>query len=489
MDRTRHRMVRLQQAARWLGPALGIGGLFIDIPEHPAAGAMLGIAAWMAVWWITECVPLAVTALLPVVLYPLTGVATPRETSATYMSSIMFLFVGGFLLAQALETSGLHRRIALGILRRMHAGPLQLLIAFGLASAGLSMWISNTATTLLMVTIGLAVLSRLDAVLTPESMQRLAPALMLMIAYAANIGGMGTPVGTVPNLVLIENLRTFAPDRAPGFLEWMLVGVPMVAAGLLVLLIVLGLPLRRLPWSTATADGLEAEWRRLGRMRRPERLVALVLAATALAWLTRTGIRGEGFALPGWSSLLPPGHRIDDGTVAMIGALSLFLLPAERNDRRPVLGGEAILRLPWDILLLLGGGFALAHGMKVSGLSLWFGEQLAFLDAVPLPLMLLGTALAITFLTEITSNTATTQIMLPVLAGVAVSSGTDPAPLLFAATLAASCAFMLPVATPPNAIVFATHRIPMAAMVSRGLRLNLIMPLLITALLLLLQTS
>ncbi|HHO68537.1 MAG TPA: SLC13/DASS family transporter [Gammaproteobacteria bacterium] len=445
---------------------------------------MLGIATWMALWWMTECVPLAVTALIPVIAFPLTGIATARDTAPRYMTSIMFLFVGGFLIAQALETSGLHRRIALAILRRLHRSPVQILAGFALATAFLSMWISNTATTMLMVTIALAVLKRLDALFDEAQMARLAPALLLLIAYAANIGGMGTPVGTVPNLVLLENLRTYAPALVPGFLQWMLVGVPMVVLGLLVLLWLLGRPLRSLPWSHAVADGLEDEWRRLGRPGRGERLVAWVLGLTALAWMTRQGIQGEGFSLPGWSALLPyPG--IDDGTVAMAGALLLFLVPV--HERSPLLGAEAIQRLPWGILILLGGGFALAFGMKESGLSLWVGQQLRLFEAVPLPLMLLGIALAITFLTEITSNTATTQILLPVLAGVALADGHDLLRVLLTATLAASCAFMLPVATPPNAIVFGSGRIPMQAMMRAGIRLNLTLPLLIVALVLALR--
>ncbi|RMG29157.1 MAG: SLC13/DASS family transporter [Gammaproteobacteria bacterium] len=484
MNRQTTRQPRgLRRLARWLGPALGLAGLFVTLGDHPAAGPMLGVAAWMALWWLTEAVPLAVTALLPVLTFPLAGIAGPRETAASYMSSIQFLFLGGFLLAQGLETSGLHRRIALGILHRMHASPLQLLVAFGLAAAALSMWISNTATTMLMVTIGLAVLDRLDAALDPGTLRRLAPALLLMIAYAANIGGMGTPVGTIPNLVLLENLRTFAPERVPGFLDWMRIGVPMVLLGLLVLVGVLGAGLRGLRWSTALGTGLDAEWRALGPLRREERVAAFVLALTALAWMTRTGIHGGGLTLPGWSALLPPGHRVDDGTVAVAGALLLFLLPA-REDRTPLLGAEAIPRLPWDILLLLGGGFALAHGMKASGLSAWLGEQLAFLSGVPLPWMVFGVAFAITFLTEISSNTATTQIMLPLLGGLAGATGQPAPPLLLAATLAASCAFMLPVATPPNAIVFATHRIPAARMARTGLLLNLVLPVIITGLVL-----
>ncbi|NOY61921.1 MAG: SLC13/DASS family transporter [Gammaproteobacteria bacterium] len=433
---------------------------------------MLGIAAWMALWWLTECVPLAVTALIPLIAFPLTGIASAKETAPRYMSSIMFLFIGGFLIAQALERTGLHKRLALVVLSRFHHSPLQILLGFSVTTAFLSMWISNTATTMLMVTIAIAVLSRLDKLFSSAQMNILATTLLLTIAYSANIGGMGTPVGTVPNLVFLENIRAAAPELAPSFLQWMMVGVPMVIIGLMVVLLLLGRRVRALHWQSGSVDHLYEELDGLGSLKRDEKFVAWVLGLTALAWMTRQGIKGDSFSIPGWSSLLPyPG--VDDGSVAIFSALLLFLVPI--RNAKPILGREAIGQLPWDILLLLGGGFALAMGMKGSGLSLWVGEQLSFLSAVPLPLMLLGIAAVIVFLTEITSNTATTQVMLPVLAGVAIATEQDMIALLLTTTLAASCAFMLPVATPPNAIVFATQRIQIQQMIKAGIRLNLIM--------------
>ncbi len=478
-------MNALQRFALFAGPALAVlCPLLVEIPDHPKAPFMLGIALWMALWWLTECVPLAVTALIPLVAFPLTGIATGKETAPRYMTSIMFLFVGGFLIAQALERSGLHRRIALWVLARFHHSPVQILVGFALVTAFLSMWISNTATTLLMATIAMTVLGSLDRLLPPKDVALLGAALLLAIAYSANLGGMGTPVGTVPNLVFLENLRQLDAERVPSFVQWMLVGVPVMLAGLAVVLGLFAHRLRGLPWQRQALAHLGEELAALGPMRREERFVAWVLGLTALAWMTRKGIDGDGFSIPGWSALLPhPG--VDDGTVAVAAALLLFLVPVQ--DGRPILGREAIGRLPWDILILLGGGFALAMGMKASGLSLWVGEQLAFLGEVPLWLMLLGVALVIVFLTEVTSNTATTQVMLPVLAAVATSAGQDPTALLLTATLAASCAFMLPVATPPNAIVFATGRLGMADMARAGLRLNLIMPWLIVGLVTLLR--
>ncbi|HEB63862.1 MAG TPA: SLC13/DASS family transporter [Gammaproteobacteria bacterium] len=466
-------MLNIKHVARLLGPLLAIAcPLFIDIPGHPQAAFMLGIALWMALWWLTECVPLAVTALIPLIAFPLSGIATAKETAPRYMTSIMFLFVGGFLIAQALERTGLHKRLALVVLSRFHQSPFQILAGFAFTAAFLSMWISNTATTMLMVTIAIAVLSRLDDLFSSTQMNLFATVLLLTIAYSANIGGMGTPVGTVPNLVFLENVRTSAPELVPSFVQWMMVGVPMVIIGLMVVLFMMGRKVRTLHWQAGSVDHLHDELRSLGPLQRDEKFVGWVLGLTALAWMTRQGIKGDDFSIPGWSSLLPyPG--VDDGTVAIFSALLLFLIPIRHGQ--PVLGKDAIGKLPWDILVLLGGGFALAMGMQGSGLSLWIGEQLSFLSVVPLPLMLLGIAMVIIFLTEITSNTATTQVMLPVLAGVALATDQDLIALLLTTTLAASCAFMLPVATPPNAIVFGSQRIQIKEMIKAGIRLNLIM--------------
>ncbi|MDX8407148.1 MAG: SLC13 family permease [Mariprofundaceae bacterium] len=462
-----------------LGPAIGlIVGLWADIPGHPDAGAMLGIALWMAIWWISECVPLALTAMIPLVAFPLFGVASGKEIAPRYVNSIIFLFLGGFMIAQAMENTGLHKRIALNMLSRLHASPLQLAIGFSLATAFLSMWISNTATTMLMVTIALPILHRLMEEHGEELIAPMAASFLLVIAYSANIGGMGTPVGTAPNLVFLENMHVAAPSMTPSFLQWMMIGVPMVILGLVVLFAFLGPGLARLPWKSTDAEALDQAVEQLGAMRREEKAVAWVLGLTALLWMSRKGIHAESFNLPGWASLLPH-HGVDDGTVAMLMASLLFLI--RKQDGKGILQTSSIRRLPWDIVLLLGGGFALAYGMQHSGLSLWLGDQLTFLQAAPVPLMMLGIALAITFLTEITSNTATTQVMLPILAAAALANSIDPLLILVPATLSASCAFMLPVATPPNAIIFGSGHVPMQTMVKTGIRLNLAMAVVVVS--------
>ncbi len=475
----------IKQIALITGPLLALlVPVLFDIQAHPQAAAMLGIALWMALWWMTECVPLAVTALIPLIAFPLTGIAAGKETAPRYMTSTIFLFLGGFLIAQAMEATGLHRRLALFILSRWNASLTQILIGFALATAFLSMWISNTATTMLMATIALAVLSRLDRELKPEEMKVVASTLLLTIAYSANIGGMGTPVGSPPNLVFLETMKRTFPENVPSFLQWMMIGVPVVIAGLTVLYFMEGRRLRHLPWSESAVTMLKQEAQGLGPMRGDERFVAAILSLTALAWMTREGIAGEGFSIPGWSALLP--HKgLDDGTVAIAAALTFFVVPIKQGV--PILDRAAFARLPWHILLLFGGGFAMAMGMERSGLSEVIGNQMAFLADVSPLVMMLGLALSVTFLTEITSNTATTQVLLPILAAVAVGSGQDAVLLLATATLSASCAFMLPVATPPNAIVFGTDRVPMSAMMKAGFKLNLVMALVIVAIVRLLR--
>ncbi|MDQ6971178.1 MAG: SLC13 family permease [Mariprofundaceae bacterium] len=465
--------------ARFAGPLTALTIAYsLNLPEHPHAPAMLGIAAWMAIWWISECVPIAFTAMIPLFAFPLAGIVAGKVIAPRYINSIIFLFIGGFLIAQALERSGLHKRLALALLSRLHAGPLQLALGFSLATAFLSMWISNTATTMLMVTIAIPLLARLSEERGAETMQPITVAFLLTIAYSANIGGMGTPVGTAPNLVFLEAVNAHAPDMAPSFLQWMMLGIPMVIAGLIVLLLFMRKRLAGVSWEPSDTAVLRRDRDALGPMRREEKIVAWVLSLTALAWMSRKGIQSDAFTIPGWSALLPY-KGVDDGTVAVFGAAWLFVLRG--GDARPVLDGAAFGKLPWDIVMLLGGGFALAYGMQNSGASAWLGGQFGFLTALPMPLMMLAIALSMTFLTEITSNTAITQVMLPILAAAALSNNMDLLMILLPATLSASCAFMLPVATPPNAIVFGTHQLPMHEMIRTGIRLNLTMAVVVVA--------
>ncbi len=472
----------MKKIALLLGPLCAIVvPLVVEIDDHPQAPFMLGIGIWMVLWWIAECVPLAVTALIPLIAFPLTGIAGAKEIAPRYMTSIMFLFIGGFLIAQAMERSGLHKRIALIILSRWHATPMQLITGFIAATAFLSMWISNTATTMLMLTIALAVLSRIDRLhINKAAVTSFAATLLLLIAYAANLGGMSTPVGTVPNLVFLELIAEQNAALRPTFLQWMLVGVPLALAGLALLLVVARLKLRKLSWPSLVELRVQEDYVALGAMCREEKVVAWVLGLAALAWITRKGIVLDSFVIPGWSSLLPY-QGIDDGTVAVIAAFLLFVIKAK--DGNAILGQDAFSRLPWGVLILLGGGFALATGVQKSGLSSWIGESLHFFSGFSFIWVLLAVAVLMVFLTEMTSNTAITQVMLPILAALALGANYDMIVLMLTATFAASCAFMLPVATPPNAIVFASERIPIQTMVRTGIVLNLLMPIVIVSVL------
>jgi len=295
--------VKLKQLFLITGPLAAIFvALALNIPSHPHAAAMLGIAAWMAMWWISECVPISFTAMIPLIAFPLAGVATGKEIAPHYVNSIIFLFIGGFLIAQGLERTGLHKRLTLELLSRLHASPLQLAAGFSITTAMLSMWISNTATTMLMVTIAMPLLSRLMEEHGKEALAPMAASFLLVIAYSANIGGMGTPVGTAPNLVFLETMRIHASATTPSFLQWMIIGVPMVLAGLIVLFLVLGPKLARLPWQATDADSLHREREAAGPIKRGEKIVAWVLSITAIAWMsqghTRRILHYSGMGLP-----------------------------------------------------------------------------------------------------------------------------------------------------------------------------------------------
>ncbi len=444
-------------------------------PEKPLIGAMAAIAALMAVWWMTEAVPLAVTSLLPLVFYPLLGIADARRVPTHYFNEIIVLFLGAFLIALAMERWHLHKRIALRLIAAVGVTPGAMIAGFLLAAAVLSMWISNTATALMMLPIGLAVVAQIDAAVGAERARPLALGLMLAIAYGCSIGGIATPVGTPTNLAFLKIYRdTFPNAPALSFGEWMLFAVPvscvMLAAGWFALAKVFcrceaGLRLDR--------EVVRRELRALGRMSFEERVVAVVFGTAAFLWIFRQDLNLGALVVPGWTRLHPALAAVDDGTVAICLALALFLLPA-RTVRAPLLDGATFLRVPWDILLLFGGGFALAAGFTSTGLSSHLAQGLSALGHVPEIVALLIVCALLTFLTELTSNVATATMFLPVLAAWAVAEQINPLILMIPATLSASMAFMLPVATPPNAVIFSSRRVRIADMARIGLALNFV---------------
>ena len=459
----------MRLVARLLGPLLFAAALLVDIPKLSAAGeATLGIAAWVALWWITDAIPMAATALLPLILFPLCGVMPLKQATAAFANPIIFLFLGGFLLAAAIERVRLHERIALRIIYALGSNWPRVLLGFMLATAFLSMWISNTATAVMMLPIGTAVYSQLRS--EGEARLRMGRSLMLAIAYGCSIGGIATLIGT-PTNVIFSGMVTELYNVEIGFAQWLLFGLPfallfLAAAWAYLAFVAFPVRAKGIPGGRAAVAG---QLLQLGRMGYAERAVLIVFVLTALAWIIRP------FLLARWL----PG--LNDTIIALIAALSLFLLPSGKRDRRGILDWATAENIPWGILLLFGGGLALAAGFTSSGLAEWIGLQLRTLQVLPLVFLLLGLITAVNFLTEITSNVATAAMLLPVLGALALAIDLHPYPLMVGATLAASCAFMLPVATPPNAVVFGSGLLTIPQMLRAGLWLNVGSILLITA--------
>ena len=484
----------------WLGiiafaGLLGWGDLQ---PDEPAVSRMAAIAALMAIWWITDAIPLAATSLVPLVAYPLLGILSSKDTAPIYINDTIFLFIGGFMIALAMERWNLHRRIALGIIRIIGSSPSRLVLSFMIASAFLSMWISNTATAIMMLAIGLAIVSEEETRFGTERTHKLTVALLLGIAYACSVGGMATLVGTPPNLSFVRLFAIAFPDAPQeahvSFAQWMLLGVPLM----LVMLVFIWFLLTQVFFRCSkdlqlSSSVIKDEYKALGPLRFSEGAVLVVFAATAILWVFRSDLQlGASLTLPGWSRLLPASafdaegkSLLTDGTVAIAMALVLFLIPSRaRENTAPtrVLDIGVFSKIPWHIVLLFGGGFALASGFKASGLSAFIGEKFAELAGAPPLLVVAAVSGTLTFMTELTSNTATAEMAMPILASVAVAMKTHPYLLMIPATLAASCAFMMPVATPPNAIVFGSGRLRIAEMVKVGFFINLIGIVVITGL-------
>ncbi|RLQ20810.1 DASS family sodium-coupled anion symporter [Seongchinamella sediminis] len=436
--------------AIWLGPlaaalaALGFiqGGYSGDI-------AIVGFVAVLCViWWVLEPVPIPVTSLLPLAVLPLFGVLTPAEVGQAYGSPLILLLLGGFLLSQAMEHSGAHRRIAIGMVNLFgaHSG-LRLVLGFMAAAALLSMWISNTATTLMLLPVVLAVLEA-----SPDK-DRLAAPLLLGVAYAASVGGLGTPIGTPPNLIFMQVFEETTGESI-SFTTWMSWALPVV---------VLMVPVMALILTRNIRGTLSVSLPRVGAWRTEEKRVMLVFGLTALAWVTR----GEPFG--GWMAWfdLP---QANDASVALLAVVLMFMLPDGKGER--LLTWERAVRIPWGVLLLFSGGICLAKGFVSSGLSDLLGGVFTDLATLPIYLLMLLIALTVTFMTETTSNTASTTLLMPVLAAVALSAGLAPETLMVPAAMSASCAFMLPVATAPNSVVYSSGMFTVARMAREGVALN-----------------
>lgn len=455
---------------------LAVGGLaFAAILLLPAPSAMppmawkaAAVVAVMAIWWMTEAIPIPATALVPLVAFPILGVLSAADTASAYAQDLIFLFMGGFLLAVTMERWGLHRRIALTVVAAVGTSGPRLVLGFMLATAFLSMWISNTATAAMMLPIAVAVGQTFRP---PGSEDRYAfgTALMLGVAYGASIGGIGTLIGTPPNAIMAAAANELLGVEI-GFFEWSLVGLPIVAVMLPLTWLLLVKVLHPPEELGVDAGYLTRARDELGPMSRGEWTVGVVFVMTALAWIFRSPKELGAFTLPGLQSFAP---GIRDSTIAMGAGLLLFMIPVDWKRGKFTLDWPTARRIPWGVLVLFGGGLALARGMDRTGLAAWIGEVVSIMGTAPTVVILLTVATLFVFLTEITSNTATATMAMPVLAGAAAGLGLPPLTLMATAGLACSMAFMLPVATPPNAIVFGSGYITIPEMARAGIWLNL----------------
>lgn len=461
-----------QIIGRVLGPVAFFYILFFFQAEglNASAKGVLATVAWVGIWWITEAIPIYVTALLPLILFPLSGGLSLSETATSFGHKYIFLYMGGFILAIAIEKWNLHKRIALTIINLIGTNVINIILGFMLSTAFLSMWISNTAATVIILPIAMAIVTQLnDNPETEVNENRIfGKALMLGIAYSASIGGISTLIGTPTNLVLAGVVQTTFGKEIT-FSEWFVLGFPIAIC----LLFLCWYYLTHFAFSFKQKEfpggrkEIALRLKALGKLGYEEKMVLVVFAITAFAWIARS------FLL---QKLVP---AMDDTIIAMATVIILFLLPTSKKGKN-LLSWEDAVKLPWGILLLFGGGLTLAVGFDQSGLALWIGERMSALEVLPFVLLLLVLIAIVNFMTEITSNIATTAILLPVLVSLAPVLNVHPYYLMIAATLAASCAFMLPVATPPNAVVFGAGYLEMQDMVKKGFWLNILSIVLLT---------
>jgi sodium-dependent dicarboxylate transporter 2/3/5 len=474
-----------QLTGLFLGPVLFILMLIIPTPAgmEPAAQKMAAVALLMATWWMCESIPIPATSLLPIPLFPLMGITSTQKATAPYANHLIFLFMGGFLIALAMQRWNLHRRIAMNIVRAVGFSPGRLIFGFMIATAALSAFVSNTATAVMMMPIGLAIITHVIEEGKKEGLDKeidFSPEkfafglnLMLGIAYAASIGGIATLIGTPPNTVLAGYLqKTYGYEIT--FAKWLLVGVPLVVVLLPLCWLWLTkvanpMKLRKVPGGR---DLINYELRQMGVMSAGERWTALVFTLTAVAWIFQKQIE----------VIFPDPKLVTDAAIGMTGGLLLFLIPVSLRRNVFVMDWHWAAKMPWGVLILFGGGLAMADGFKDTKLADWIGSQVGLLEHAPILVLVIAVTTLIIFLTELTSNTATAAMVMPILTAVAIGLGQNPLLLIVPAAIAASCAFMLPVATPPNAIVFGSGYVTIPQMVRSGFGLNILGIVLVTLL-------
>ena len=468
---------RLSDTGLWLGLAVAVGLQFLPVPDGLSAPAWLTVSmmALMVIWWVTEAVPIAVTALVPLVVLPVGQVMPIAQAAVPYSSPTVLLLLGGFIIATSVERWDLHRRIALNIVARAGDRPQAIVAGFMLAAALLSMWISNTATTIMLAPIALSVAR---AIVGGERQSApLTISLLLGLAYAASIGGIATPVGTPTNLIVMAYLDNELGINV-AFADWLKLGLPVVAVMLPTAWLVVTRWSVRIEASDGTEGGavVRRELESLGRMTVPERRVLITFVGIALLWIFRKPLTGITVGD------VTPLAGLTDHVIAILGAIVLFLLPAG-HQRERLLDWETAVRIPWGVALLFGGGLSMAAAITSTGLAAWLGTQLAGLAALPLLVLIVVLVLFVIFATELASNVATASALLPVLGALAVAGGADPVLLSVPVAMAASCAFMLPIATGPNAIAFSTGEVSIARMARVGFLLNILGVVLISSVL------
>jgi sodium-dependent dicarboxylate transporter 2/3/5 len=457
--------------------------LFVDLePGKPEITRTFAVALLMAIWWVTEALPLSVTALVPIASFPLLGIIDGKDVSEAYVNHIIFLFIGGFIVALAMERWDLHKRIALTILKWVGVSPGRILLGFMLASWILSMWISNTATTMMMIPIVSSVIFELDEMVGQKKISKYSLGLLLGIAYSASIGGLATLVGTPTNLICVRILSVLYPEAPEiSFTQWFFFALPVslvMFAAAFTLLYFLFRPKEK--WDNLSSETFKIQLKALGKTSYEEKVVFVLFLSLAFLWIFRSGIGFGDLVLPGWSSLFVTPGFINDGTSAIFIALILFLWPSKNKKGEKIMNWETANRLPWNIVLLFGGGFALAEGFSESGLAMWFGNLLASENHIPSILFVLAIVTMMSLLTELTSNVASTQMLLPAFASIALAIGQNPLLFMIPATMASSLAFMLPTATPSNAIIFGTGKVTIDRMLRTGFLLNLLGIIIIT---------
>ncbi len=469
-----------QRVGLFLGPILFILFLLIPTPEGMSVEAqrVLAATAWIACWWITEAIPIPATSLMPVVLFPMTGALDTGEAMSPYANHNVFLFLGGFTIAVCMERWNLHRRIALNIIKAIGTSPNLLILGFMVATAFLSMWISNTATTMMMMPIGLAVILQVAILVKERGVEgvdvrqgrfNFGTCLMLSIGYAASIGGVATLIGTPPNIIFAGVAEEMFGITI-AFAQWFSYGLPIAT----VFLIIAWLYMTRIAYPTKLKEipggkeVIDQEIKGLGRITREEKSIAIVFFCVAVAWITRSFVLEDIFPL------------MNDAVIGILGAVVTFLIPVNLKKGQFLNNWETAVKVPWGILLLFGGGLSIAAGFQETGLARWIGERLGALEGAPMLLIMLAVVALVIYLTEITSNTATTSMMMPIMAAMASAMMIHPFALMITAATAASYAFMLPVATPPNAVVFGSGYITIPQMVKAGVWLNILGIIVIT---------